>query len=60
MVYVMYAYLMSCALSGFGCHYLHLHKGVCQSDQYLEGCRIYKPLANGVSLSKSPCPFFHL
>ncbi|XP_053537798.1 ciliated left-right organizer metallopeptidase [Ictalurus punctatus] len=38
------------ALSGFGCHYLHLHKAVCQSDKYLEGCRIYKPLANGVSL----------
>ncbi|XP_034159118.2 ciliated left-right organizer metallopeptidase isoform X2 [Pangasianodon hypophthalmus] len=36
-----------CTGSGFGCHYLHLHKGVCQSDQYLEGCRIYKPLANG-------------
>ncbi|XP_053486104.1 ciliated left-right organizer metallopeptidase [Ictalurus furcatus] len=35
---------------GFGCHYLHLHKAVCQSDEYLEGCRIYKPLANGVSL----------
>ncbi|XP_046707891.1 leishmanolysin-like peptidase 2 [Silurus meridionalis] len=36
-----------CTGSGFGCHYLHLHKGVCQSDQYLDGCRIYKPLANG-------------
>ncbi|KAF5891159.1 low-density lipoprotein receptor-related protein 10, partial [Clarias magur] len=36
-----------CTGSEFGCHYLHLHKGVCQSDQYLEGCRIYKPLANG-------------
>ncbi|KAM9500849.1 ciliated left-right organizer metallopeptidase [Clarias gariepinus] len=36
-----------CTGSGFGCHYLHLHKGVCQSDQYLEGCRIYKPLTNG-------------
>ncbi|KAK3546068.1 hypothetical protein QTP70_019984, partial [Hemibagrus guttatus] len=36
-----------CTGSGFGCHYLHLHKGVCQSDEYLEGCRIYKPLANG-------------
>ncbi|XP_047668344.1 leishmanolysin-like peptidase 2 [Tachysurus fulvidraco] len=36
-----------CTGSGSGCHYLHLHKGVCQSDDYLEGCRIYKPLANG-------------
>ncbi|TSN12235.1 hypothetical protein Baya_9356 [Bagarius yarrelli] len=32
---------------GFGCHYLHLHKGVCQSDEYLDGCRMYKPLASG-------------
>ncbi|XP_066537861.1 ciliated left-right organizer metallopeptidase [Hoplias malabaricus] len=36
-----------CTGSGLGCHYLHLHKGECQSDKYLEGCRIYKPLANG-------------
>ncbi|GAA6091540.1 leishmanolysin-like peptidase 2 [Tachysurus ichikawai] len=36
-----------CTGSGFGCHYLHLHKGVCESDDYLEGCRIYKPLVNG-------------
>ncbi|KAL7880507.1 hypothetical protein SRHO_G00027610 [Serrasalmus rhombeus] len=36
-----------CTGSGLGCHYLHLHKGECQSDEYLEGCRIYKPLANG-------------
>ncbi|XP_076849583.1 ciliated left-right organizer metallopeptidase-like isoform X2 [Brachyhypopomus gauderio] len=35
-----------CTGSGLGCHYLHLHKGACQSDQYLDGCRIYKPLAN--------------
>ncbi|XP_072543599.1 ciliated left-right organizer metallopeptidase [Salminus brasiliensis] len=35
-----------CTGSGLGCHYLHLHKGECQSDEYLEGCRIYKPLAN--------------
>ncbi|XP_018601946.1 leishmanolysin-like peptidase 2 [Scleropages formosus] len=32
--------------SGSGCHYLHLHKGTCQTDEYLEGCRIYKPLIN--------------
>ncbi|XP_027143691.1 leishmanolysin-like peptidase 2 isoform X2 [Larimichthys crocea] len=36
-----------CTGSGFGCHYLHLHKGECQTDQYLEGCRMYKPLKNG-------------
>ncbi|XP_045920309.1 leishmanolysin-like peptidase 2 isoform X1 [Micropterus dolomieu] len=36
-----------CTGSGFGCHYLHLHKGECQTDQYLEGCRVYKPLKNG-------------
>ncbi|XP_044039322.1 leishmanolysin-like peptidase 2 isoform X2 [Siniperca chuatsi] len=36
-----------CTSSGFGCHYLHLHKGECQTDQYLEGCRVYKPLKNG-------------
>ncbi|XP_035375879.1 leishmanolysin-like peptidase 2 [Electrophorus electricus] len=35
-----------CMGSELGCHYLHLHKGACQSDQYLDGCRIYKPLAN--------------
>uniref|UniRef100_UPI0037E9ADCC ciliated left-right organizer metallopeptidase n=1 Tax=Semicossyphus pulcher TaxID=241346 RepID=UPI0037E9ADCC len=36
-----------CSGSGFGCHYLHLHKGECQTDQYLEGCRVYKPIKNG-------------
>lgn len=40
-------------LSGFGCHYLHLHKGACQTDPYLEGCRVYKPLNNGVSFISS-------
>ncbi|TKS92945.1 Leishmanolysin-like peptidase [Collichthys lucidus] len=35
-----------CTGSGFGCHYLHLHKGECQTDRYLEGCRMYKPLKN--------------
>lgn len=39
--------------SGLGCHYLHLHKGECQTDQYLEGCRVYKPLKNGVSFISS-------
>ncbi|KAF1380685.1 hypothetical protein PFLUV_G00166440 [Perca fluviatilis] len=29
-----------CTGSGFGCHYLHLHKGECQTDQHLEGCRV--------------------
>ncbi|XP_029939867.1 leishmanolysin-like peptidase 2 [Salarias fasciatus] len=36
-----------CTGSGLGCHFLHLHKGACQTDQYLEGCRLYKPLTNG-------------
>ncbi|XP_029931588.1 leishmanolysin-like peptidase 2 [Myripristis murdjan] len=36
-----------CSGSALGCHYLHLHKGECQTDQYLEGCRTYKPLKNG-------------
>ncbi|KAM3842421.1 ciliated left-right organizer metallopeptidase [Diretmus argenteus] len=36
-----------CTGSGSGCHYLHLHKGECQTDPYLEGCHIYKPLRNG-------------
>nr|XP_046237259.1 leishmanolysin-like peptidase 2 [Scatophagus argus] len=35
-----------CTGSGFGCHYLHLHKGECQTDQYLDGCRVYKPFKN--------------
>ncbi|KAM8746575.1 ciliated left-right organizer metallopeptidase [Acanthopagrus schlegelii] len=36
-----------CTGRGFGCHYLHLHKGECQTDEYLEGCGVYKPLKNG-------------
>ncbi|XP_072616574.1 ciliated left-right organizer metallopeptidase [Vulpes vulpes] len=36
-----------CTGSGVGCHYLHLDKGSCSSDPMLEGCRMYKPLANG-------------
>ncbi|XP_069575104.1 ciliated left-right organizer metallopeptidase [Brachyistius frenatus] len=36
-----------CTGSGLGCHFLHLHKGECQTDEYLEGCRVYKPLKNG-------------
>ncbi|XP_073330738.1 ciliated left-right organizer metallopeptidase [Pagrus major] len=36
-----------CTGSGIGCHYLHLHKGECQTDEYLEGCKVYKPLKNG-------------
>ncbi|XP_053450732.1 ciliated left-right organizer metallopeptidase [Nycticebus coucang] len=39
-----------CTGSGLGCHYLHLDKGSCSSDPMLEGCRMYKPLAN-----KSEC-----
>uniref|UniRef100_A0A0G2JX27 Leishmanolysin-like peptidase n=1 Tax=Rattus norvegicus TaxID=10116 RepID=A0A0G2JX27_RAT len=36
-----------CTGSGLGCHYLHLDKGRCSSDPMLEGCRMYKPSANG-------------
>ncbi|KAM7366347.1 hypothetical protein PAMP_015795 [Pampus punctatissimus] len=36
-----------CTGSGLGCHYLHLHKGKCQTDQYLEKCHVYKPFKNG-------------
>ncbi|XP_055474000.1 ciliated left-right organizer metallopeptidase [Psammomys obesus] len=36
-----------CTHSGLGCHYMHLDKGSCSSDPTLEGCRMYKPLANG-------------
>lgn len=39
--------------SGLGCHYLHLDKGSCSSDPMLEGCRMYKPLANRVSRLES-------
>ncbi|XP_043100761.1 leishmanolysin-like peptidase 2 [Puntigrus tetrazona] len=35
-----------CTHSGLGCHYLHFHKGECLTDQYLDGCHIFKPLAN--------------
>ncbi|XP_066579039.1 ciliated left-right organizer metallopeptidase [Amia ocellicauda] len=36
-----------CTGSGSGCHYLHLHKGQCDTDEFLNGCRIYKPLSQG-------------
>ncbi|XP_078792764.1 ciliated left-right organizer metallopeptidase [Oryzias latipes] len=36
-----------CTGSGLGCHFLHLHKGECQTDPYLDGCRVYKPLKKG-------------
>ncbi|XP_060888031.1 ciliated left-right organizer metallopeptidase [Labrus mixtus] len=45
-----------CSGSGFGCHYLHLHKGECKTDQYLEGCRVYKPLKNGSECWKKENP----
>ncbi|XP_035469187.2 leishmanolysin-like peptidase 2 isoform X1 [Scophthalmus maximus] len=35
-----------CTGSGRGCHFLHLHKGECQTDAYLEGCGVFKPLKN--------------
>ncbi|KAJ1137260.1 hypothetical protein NDU88_003673 [Pleurodeles waltl] len=36
-----------CTGSGSGCHYMHLHKGRCSTDPFLDGCRMYKPLTNG-------------
>ncbi|XP_028331032.1 leishmanolysin-like peptidase 2 [Gouania willdenowi] len=39
--------LFFCSGSGFGCHFLHLHKGQCETDDYLESCRLYKPVTNG-------------
>ncbi|KAM4809928.1 ciliated left-right organizer metallopeptidase [Rhinophrynus dorsalis] len=36
-----------CTGSGLGCHHLHLDKGICATDTYLEGCRIYKPISPG-------------
>ncbi|XP_063310926.1 ciliated left-right organizer metallopeptidase [Pelobates fuscus] len=36
-----------CTGSEIGCHHLHLDKGVCSTDSFLEGCRIYKPLSSG-------------
>ncbi|XP_026154387.1 leishmanolysin-like peptidase 2 [Mastacembelus armatus] len=35
-----------CTGSALGCHFRHLHKGECQTDPYLEGCQVYKPLKN--------------
>ncbi|XP_060678973.1 ciliated left-right organizer metallopeptidase [Hemiscyllium ocellatum] len=35
-----------CTGSGLGCHYLHREKGRCETDVFLDGCRIYKPLLN--------------
>ncbi|XP_057712273.1 ciliated left-right organizer metallopeptidase [Corythoichthys intestinalis] len=36
-----------CTGSGLGCHHLHLQKGECQTDPFLDGCRIYKAFENG-------------
>ncbi|XP_030043624.1 ciliated left-right organizer metallopeptidase [Microcaecilia unicolor] len=36
-----------CTGNGSGCHYLHLDKGMCSSDDFLDGCRMYKPLTVG-------------
>ncbi|XP_072271230.1 ciliated left-right organizer metallopeptidase [Pyxicephalus adspersus] len=33
--------------SDIGCHHLHLDKGNCSTDTFLDGCYIYKPLAHG-------------
>ncbi|XDV18581.1 hypothetical protein PO909_024240 [Leuciscus waleckii] len=35
-----------CTDGALGCHYLHFHKGECLTDPYLDGCHIFKPLAN--------------
>ncbi|XP_061815124.1 ciliated left-right organizer metallopeptidase [Nerophis lumbriciformis] len=54
-----------CTGSGLGCHYLHLHKGECQTDPLLDGCRVYKELKNSECWSqenekKSPEEIFGL
>nr|XP_033780302.1 leishmanolysin-like peptidase 2 [Geotrypetes seraphini] len=36
-----------CTGNGSGCHYLHLDKGTCSSDEFLDGCKMYKPLTVG-------------
>lgn len=41
-------FAISVFFSRLGCHFLHLHKGECQTDPYLEGCQVYKLLQNGV------------
>ncbi|XP_077324924.1 ciliated left-right organizer metallopeptidase isoform X1 [Lithobates pipiens] len=33
--------------SDIGCHHLHLDKGNCSTDTFLDGCYIYKPLPHG-------------
>ncbi|XP_063769619.1 ciliated left-right organizer metallopeptidase [Pseudophryne corroboree] len=33
--------------SHIGCHHLHLDKGNCSTDAFLDGCHIYKPLLHG-------------
>ncbi|XP_077597668.1 ciliated left-right organizer metallopeptidase isoform X2 [Stigmatopora nigra] len=35
-----------CTGSGPGCHHLHLDKGECRTDAFLDGCRIYKAIEN--------------
>ncbi|XP_040272793.1 leishmanolysin-like peptidase 2 isoform X1 [Bufo bufo] len=30
-----------------GCHHLHLDKGNCSTDAFMDGCHIYKPLLHG-------------
>ncbi|XP_061525691.1 ciliated left-right organizer metallopeptidase [Phycodurus eques] len=36
-----------CTGSGLGCHHLHLRKGKCQTDPFLDGCRVYKAFEIG-------------
>ncbi|XP_061620699.1 ciliated left-right organizer metallopeptidase [Phyllopteryx taeniolatus] len=36
-----------CTGSGLGCHHLHLRKGKCQTDPFLDGCRVYKAFEMG-------------
>ncbi|XP_072357666.1 ciliated left-right organizer metallopeptidase isoform X5 [Scyliorhinus torazame] len=45
-----------CTGSGMGCHYLYLNKGHCASDEFLDGCRVYKPLVNGNQTSDASEP----
>ncbi|KAM3940244.1 ciliated left-right organizer metallopeptidase [Leptodactylus fuscus] len=37
-----------CRVEGdIGCHHLHLDKGNCSTDAFMDGCHIYKPLPHG-------------
>uniref|UniRef100_UPI00358FF92B ciliated left-right organizer metallopeptidase n=1 Tax=Myxine glutinosa TaxID=7769 RepID=UPI00358FF92B len=45
-----------CLGSGSGCHHWHKDKGFCETDVFLEGCRVYKPFANGQGKETAASP----